>query len=157
MRHLILPAATVFTMAASSVLAQEAVLSSQSASELRVDWVLGARVTSLEGETIGSIQDVILDTDEGVVTAAVISVGGFLGFGAKNIAVEWDALEIDWDASEISLALTREQADEAEEYIFRDREFAPPEPPPMGTGGGTMGRGAGTGAMGGGTAGGGLN
>lgn len=157
MQHLLLPAAAALAMTASATLAQDAVLSSQGSDELRVDWVLGSRVMSPDGETIGSIQDVILDVSEGNVTAAVISVGGFLGFGAKNIAVAWDALEIDWDASQISLSLTREQAEEAEEYVFRDREFAPPEPPAMGTGGGTMGSGGGTGAMGGGATGGGLN
>jgi sporulation protein YlmC with PRC-barrel domain len=155
MRTELLAAAAVTALAAGPALAQDVLVSSQGANELRADWVVGATVTSTQGETIGSIQDIILDGEEGDVTAAVISVGGFLGFGAKNIAVDWNELQIDWDGSEITLDLTREEADAAEEYSFRDREYAPPPPPenePM-TGGGTVGGGT----AGGGTAGGGLD
>ena len=67
----------------------------------------------------------------------MISVGGFLGFGANNIAVDWEELQIEWDATEITLNLTREEADEAEEYSFREQELPPPptpEEPATGTG-----------------------
>jgi hypothetical protein len=53
-------------------------------------------------------------------------VGGFLGFGAKQIAVDWDDLEQADDGSEIVLALTREQADEAPSFNFRDQELPTP-------------------------------
>jgi sporulation protein YlmC with PRC-barrel domain len=64
---------------------------------VRGDWVLGARVTSLDGESIGSIEDLILDQEDGSVNAAVVSVGGFLGFGGKQIAVDWSELNINYD------------------------------------------------------------
>jgi sporulation protein YlmC with PRC-barrel domain len=101
------------------------VVSEQQQNELRGSWVIGTNVTSPEDERIGSIQDVIIDMESGQVTAAVLSVGGFLGFGAKNIAVDWNELQIDHDAREISLALTREDAEAAPEYAFRDRAEAP--------------------------------
>lgn len=143
--------ATALTLVAAPALTQEVVVENQGADELRGDWIVGATVTSVEGERIGPIDDVILDAEEGNVTAAVISVGGFLGFGAKSIAVEWSELEIDWDGSDITLDLTREQAEEAPEYAFRDRELEPPPAPEEGTGTGTTGTGAtgttGTGAL----------
>ena len=71
-------------------------MENQGADELRGDWVIGATVMSTEGEEIGAIDDVILDAEEGNVTAAVLSVGGFLGLGAKSIAVDWSELQIDW-------------------------------------------------------------
>jgi sporulation protein YlmC with PRC-barrel domain len=128
-------------VAASTGLAQDAeevIVPEQGGSELRVDWVLGSRVYSLDGERIGSIEDLILDEEDGAVNAAVVSVGGFLGMGAKSIALDWNELQIDYDANVIELDLTREEAEAAEAYAFRDREYEPQ--PDMGTGttGGTF-------------------
>jgi hypothetical protein len=68
----------------------------------------------------------------------VVSVGGFLGFGAKQIAVEWDELDIRYDAFEVVLPITVEWAADAPEFGFRDRVAPPPPPgaePPPATGG----------------------
>ena len=104
------------------------VVTEQQPSELRGDWIIGTTVMSTQDETIGSIQDLIIDEEEGRITAAVLSVGGFLGFGAKNIAVDWNELQIDYDGRDITLAITREEADAAPEYEFRDQAELPPPP-----------------------------
>lgn len=103
----------------------ETIVQEQAMSELRVDWITGTQVYSHQEENIGSIRDLIIDQDTNTITAAILSVGGFLGIGAKQIAVRFDELEIDYDAREIHLNLTREEADEAPEYTFRDRTEAP--------------------------------
>ena len=125
-RHMAITAASATLLAAGPALAGDALVTSQGANELRSEWLLGSDVVSTQGEAIGSIEGLIIDASEGTVNAAVISVGGFLGFGAKNIAVDWDELQIEFDGEEITLDLTREQADEAASYEFRDREGAPP-------------------------------
>lgn len=127
------------------------IVESQERSEVRGDWVLGARVYTPNQQVIGSIEDLILDLDGGNVNAAIVSVGGFLGFGSKEIAVDWSELEINYDANEVVLGITREQAEAAPEYSFRTRESRPvpqtstePAPDPlMGTGAGTTGTGTG--------------
>jgi sporulation protein YlmC with PRC-barrel domain len=43
--------------------------------------------------TIGEVSDVLLDKD-GHVTAVILSVGGFLGLGAKYVSVPFNALRI---------------------------------------------------------------
>jgi len=43
--------------------------------------------------TIGEVSDVLLDKD-GNVTAVILSVGGFLGLGAKYVSVPFNALRI---------------------------------------------------------------
>jgi sporulation protein YlmC with PRC-barrel domain len=115
------------------------VVETQGGSELRADWIIGSNVVSPEGESIGAIEDIILDSESGEVSAAVLGVGGFLGFGGKSIAVDWAELQVEWDGEEITLNLTREEAEEAPEYEFREREVAPPPEPATGAGGGTMG------------------
>ncbi len=104
----------------------DAVVMEQGADELRGDWVMGTGVVSPQDETIGRIQDVII-TPDGQITSAILSVGGFLGIGGKNIAVDWNELQIGQDGREITLNLTREQAEQAPEYVFRDQ--AQPEQP----------------------------
>ncbi len=132
--------------------ASEAIVREQAQNELRVDWITGTTVRAPDDETIGKVNDLILDGETGELTAAILSVGGFLGIGAKQIAVGWSELEIDYDANEISMNLTREEADAAPEYVFRERE-QPPAPVPAETGAigttGTVGDGTAPGTTGG--------
>lgn len=107
-------------MANSDMVAQE-----QAPNELRLDWITGASVTSPDGDAIGDINDLIVDGETGQMIAAVIGVGGFLGIGEKQIALPWDQLTINYDAQEITSNLTKEQADAAPEYVFREQEGAP--------------------------------
>ncbi len=107
-------------VAASGKVEQE-----QAANELRIDWISDATVTSPDGNSIGEINDVIIDGDAGTVKAAVIGVGGFLGIGEKQIAVPWDQLTINYDAQQITSDLTQEEAEAAPEYVFREQESAP--------------------------------
>jgi hypothetical protein len=53
--------------------------------------LLGKPVRSAKGEDLGRVVDVIVDRG-GVVQAAVIDFGGFLGVGSRKIAVDWHIL-----------------------------------------------------------------
>lgn len=55
--------------------------------------LIGTSVTGPGDEKIGSINDVLLDKS-GTAVAAVIGVGGFLGIGAKDVAVPFNALNV---------------------------------------------------------------
>jgi sporulation protein YlmC with PRC-barrel domain len=54
--------------------------------------LIGTRVVSANNESIGDINDVIVDRN-GQAMAAVIGVGGFLGIGEKDVAVPFNSLE----------------------------------------------------------------
>lgn len=97
----------------------------QAANELRIDWITGSNVLSPDGQSVGRINDLIVDGGNGQMIAAIIGVGGFLGVGEKQIAVPWEQLTVNYDASEITTDLTREEADAAPPYAFREREQAP--------------------------------
>lgn len=107
-------------VAASGKVAQE-----QAMNELRLEWITDATVTAPDGTGIGDINDLIVDGSTGQMIAAVIGVGGFLGIGEKQIAVPWTSLTVNYDAEEITSELTKEEADAAPEYVFREREAAP--------------------------------
>lgn len=54
--------------------------------------LIGTRVIGANNESIGDINDVIMDRN-GQIMAAVVGVGGFLGIGEKDVAVPFNALE----------------------------------------------------------------
>ena len=80
--------------------------------------VLGRDVRSPADEDMGRIVDVIVDR-QGMVRAAVIDFGGFLGVGSRKIVVDWNALHFGRVANKgesITLELTKEQVMAAPEY-----------------------------------------
>lgn len=60
---------------------------------LRADELTGADVRNPANETLGEIDDVVLDPRTGGVSYVVISRGGFLGLGEKQALVPWSALQ----------------------------------------------------------------
>jgi hypothetical protein len=80
--------------------------------------VLGRDVRSTTDQDMGHIVDVIVDRS-GMVRAAVIDFGGFLGVGSRKIVVDWDALHFGHIANKgesITLDLTKEQVMAAPVY-----------------------------------------
>jgi sporulation protein YlmC with PRC-barrel domain len=57
----------------------------------RASKLVGAAIVNNKDERIGTIDDLVVSTDDRV-TYAVISVGGFLGVGSKLVAVPFHAL-----------------------------------------------------------------
>ena len=53
------------------------------------------RVVNLNGESVGKIEELMIDVTTGRVAYAVLSFGGFLGFGSKLFALPWSALTVD--------------------------------------------------------------
>jgi sporulation protein YlmC with PRC-barrel domain len=61
------------------------------------DWraskLIGSKVTNMQDQSVGAIDDVILDND-GKIVSVLVSVGGFLGLGEKRVAVAFKELLI---------------------------------------------------------------
>lgn len=57
--------------------------------------VIGKNVLDLQGEKIGTVDEIVLEKVSGHFRYAVIATGGFLGIGADLHAVPWNALEYD--------------------------------------------------------------
>lgn len=65
---------------------------SQRMNAFRIDKIIGSRVINLQGENIGSIDNLVMDIDTGSIVYAVLEFGGFLSFGDKLFAVPWQSL-----------------------------------------------------------------
>jgi hypothetical protein len=79
--------------------------------------ILGSPVTAPDGKEIGRLVDVLVDAT-GTPEAGVIDVGGFMGVGARKIAVHWSVLHFaPANAKQpITLDLTLDQLKAAPEY-----------------------------------------
>ena len=57
-----------------------------------VEKIIGSKVINLKGETLGKIEDLVVDIDTGRIVYAVLESGGFLGIGDKLFPVPWESL-----------------------------------------------------------------
>jgi len=57
-----------------------------------VDKIIGSKVINLKGESLGKIEDLVVDIDTGRIAYAVLDSGGFLGIGSKLFPVPWESL-----------------------------------------------------------------
>jgi len=57
----------------------------------------GNNVINPRGETLGEIEEIMLDVRSGRIAYAVLGAGGFLGIGEKYFAIPWGELTLDTD------------------------------------------------------------
>jgi sporulation protein YlmC with PRC-barrel domain len=57
----------------------------------------GHMVVNRNGETLGEIEEIMLDVPRGCIAYAVMGIGGFLGVGEHRVALPWTALTHDTD------------------------------------------------------------
>jgi len=80
-------------------------LTAQSADQISARTYMGQSVYNGQNESIGSINDLVLQKQGGVV-AAVVGVGGFLGMGQKNVAVPFDKISATQNPQDGTVKLT---------------------------------------------------
>jgi ribosomal 30S subunit maturation factor RimM len=64
--------------------------------QFMADNLIGTTLRNPQGEELGQISDLLVDRD-GRVLGVIVSVGGFLGFGQRDVGLAWDALELTAD------------------------------------------------------------
>ncbi|MGD9881217.1 MAG: PRC-barrel domain-containing protein [Reyranella sp.] len=97
--------------------------------DMAMSALLGTKVRNANKESIGRIDDIYVDK-ESKITVVVISVGGFLGVGSKDVAVKWS--DITFGQEDTSVVLTTSLSKDAlmalPDYTKAERrKVAPPE------------------------------
>jgi hypothetical protein len=64
---------------------------------ISADKVQGTAVHNPQGESLGTIENIMIDKPSGQVAYAVLAFGGILGMGKDRRALPWDVLEYDTD------------------------------------------------------------
>jgi len=71
------------------------------------------KVQNLSGESLGDIEDLMIDLGTGRVAYAVLSFGGVLGMGNKLFAIPWQAMNLDTDNQVFLLDVNKESLEQA--------------------------------------------
>ena len=96
----------------------------------------GTDVIGSDSQKIGDVSDILFDKD-GKIEAYVVGVGGFLGIGAKDVALAPNAFEVvpgdktKNESDKLKLAMTKEELKQA-------ANFEPYKSPASTTGSGTL-------------------
>jgi hypothetical protein len=91
--------------------------------------LIGAKVRNENNESIGKIDEIYVDKDA-KITTVVVSVGGFLGVGSKDVGVKWSDLTFGKDGKSIVLttSLNKDELKALPDYNKTERrQTAPPE------------------------------
>lgn len=78
--------------------------------------IIGDEIKNMEGETLGHVEDLMLDVAGGGIEYAVVAHGGVLGLGEKLFAVPWTLLEIDRPGQFLVLNVDKEVLRQAEGF-----------------------------------------
>ncbi|MGH6665046.1 MAG: PRC-barrel domain-containing protein [Pseudolabrys sp.] len=93
----------------------------------------GTDVVGADNKKIGSVSDILFDKT-GKIEAYVISVGGFLGMGAKEVALAPASFDVvpgsNGAPAKLKLALSKDQLKEAQNFT----PYAPPRASTTGSG-----------------------
>ncbi len=79
----------------------------------RASKLVGKAVKNPEGESLGDINDIVIDPQDGRIAYAVLSFGGVLGVGDKLFAVPWKSFRVDTDNDVLVLNVDKDRLKKA--------------------------------------------
>jgi len=89
---------------------------------LSVTTIMGDKIVNTAGEPLGTLKELMIDLDDGLIAYAVLSFGGFLGLGDKLFAIPWEALTLSPEGHTFILDVDKEVLDDAPGF---DKEHWP--------------------------------
>jgi sporulation protein YlmC with PRC-barrel domain len=99
--------------------------------ELYTSDLIGATVKNPQGESLGSIKELVLDPREAKIKNAVVSIGGLLGIGSKSVAIPWNEVTLQSDGKAVVVAMGKEDLQNAPEWRKPAEETRPPAREPL--------------------------
>lgn len=81
--------------------------------------LIGRNIKNAEGETIGEIKSIYLNKD-GKVDSVMVSVGGFLGVGDREVRIAWSDLKIADNGEKVTVNMTKDQLKAKPEYKYKN-------------------------------------
>ena len=93
--------------------------------EMSGEALIGATVRNQANESVGKVEDVYVD-NAGAIKTVVVSVGGFLGMGTKDVAVKWSDLKFNRDGRSLVIMTnwTKDSLKAMPDYKYERRQPA---------------------------------
>ncbi|MBL8710125.1 MAG: PRC-barrel domain-containing protein [Rhodospirillaceae bacterium] len=101
----------------------DALIEAQGPNEMRAESLIGASVFSAEGEDVGKIKDILFDTSGGA-TGVVLSVGGVMGIGSKEVGLTWQEIDMRPQPELVRIQYTKEQLEAAPTFKSHEAQEA---------------------------------
>jgi sporulation protein YlmC with PRC-barrel domain len=115
--------ATAEAEPAASPPPSEAVIPAQAAGDVRAEKLIGMTVYDTNGDKVGQVKD-ILFSEDGKATGVVLSVGGVLGLGAKQVGLQWSEVDIQPDAEVAKVQYNKDQLEAAPDFKTQEAQKA---------------------------------
>jgi putative membrane protein len=128
------PAAGTSSQTSSAGTTQEAARPANPLGEMTANDLIGQKVVNKNGDKVGKIDDIVLNSNDKAVLA-VISVGGFLGIGDKLVAIPFDQLQLGEDKAILLSSATEDELKSMPEYEKDQQGYSVyPRDRPIGSG-----------------------
>ena len=101
----------------------DAIIPAQSADQVRAKTMIGMNVYDTNGDKVGEVKDILFDKD-GKATGVVLSVGGVLGLGAKDVGLQWSQVDIQPDAEVAKVQYNKKQLEAAPDFKTQEAQKA---------------------------------
>jgi sporulation protein YlmC with PRC-barrel domain len=101
----------------------EAVIPAQSADQVRAQTLIGMDVYDTNGDKVGEVKDILFGPD-GKANGVVLSVGGVLGVGAKQVGLQWSEVDIQPDAEVAKVQYNKNQLEAAPDFKTQEAQKA---------------------------------
>lgn len=95
-----------------------------SGSLIAAEKVNGTDVYNMNGDHLGTVDDIMIDKVSGKAIYAVMSFGGFLGIGEKQHPLPWSSLTYDESKGGYVVNLSKERLEQAPTLDPDDNDFA---------------------------------
>jgi hypothetical protein len=99
------------------------VATDETANLISADKVTGTSVYNPQGDSLGSIYDVMINKVSGQVAYAIMSFGGFLGMGESYHPLPWRALRYDTGLGGYVVDIDRNRLEKAPHYSASDQPW----------------------------------
>jgi sporulation protein YlmC with PRC-barrel domain len=107
--------------------------SQQAGIAIASDSLLGTTVKDQQGNEVGKVSKLMIDPNEGKITSVIITRGGTLGMGGKELSMPWDALKLQRDQNQRLVVTMQREMLEQTPPAAPQRNGQPAASPPSGS------------------------
>ena len=75
--------------------------------------VIGKKIIGVHQESLGKVEELVLDKQSGMVRYAVLARGGFMGIGSEFYAIPWEALDYCTENSAFRVNISKDDIEKA--------------------------------------------